>query len=276
MNSIKTILNKTLFLSICFIPILSYSQHNTEKELMENNVKEIFITAREYDDDTIAKEVKSRYILDEFGNSLEYIKYAQDGSINKSSKSYYQDNGKTTIDTTFRDTGEIQSVKVYTKDLDKNTITYSQIKPPNDTLITQIRYRNKKDKDSVVISTKGSKTYLSNKWEYNKDGDLEKTTAYRPDGSIWKLEKIKYRNDGKCTLYFDEKGRKKTKICRDNGEKIIFFYEDSVGYLYGIKLTSKNKGKRVAKRDEKGLVKAVQYLDKKGNIDSEIVYQYVF
>ncbi len=272
----KLNISSLLITTLLLLPIFSFSQIYTESELVENRVKEVNIVAREYVSGKIIKEIKNKDILNEYGNSTDFITYKSNGKVDKNVKSYYVDNGKTQIDTTFTENGNIKYIKVFKKDLKQHKISHYQIIPPKDTVVNQTWYRNKKGQDSVLINTIKSKTFLRKKWEYNEDNILKQTTSYSSDGNVLSIDLIKYKNEDNCIIYFDEKEKKREKKCSNKGEEITYFYFDRIGYLYGIKLFAKNKGKKVVTRDEKGLIKNIKYFDKKKNILSEIVYEYVF
>lgn len=68
-------MSKPFFLFLFFMPIFGYSQLYTESELMENNVKEVQITAREFENGIVVKEVKSKDIVNQYGNSTQYLQY---------------------------------------------------------------------------------------------------------------------------------------------------------------------------------------------------------
>ena len=270
MNLIKRI----ILLNILLIPFLAFSQHYTETELVKNNIKEIKITAREYKNGKVFKEVLNKDKVNIYGNSVEFITYKSNGNIKTNIKSHYINHGKTKIDTTFKDDGRIKHLKVFTKDLEKRTISHYQIYPINDTVVTQIWYKNIINQDSILINNIKSKRYISKKWVYDEDGDLLEKTSYNKDGSLRSIDRLKSRKNGKCKIYFDKNNKKIKKECFKNGEQTTYFFSDKIGYLYGIKLITKNKGKKITTRNKKGLIESIVYFDSKQNALSEIIYEY--
>ncbi len=277
MNLFKTHFKKPTLVLLLQLPLFSFSQAvYSEAELIEYNIKEVNIIAREYINGEIIKEVKVKNVINEYGKSTEFTTYKPDGAIKSLIKTYYIDEGRTEIDTNFREDGTIKDFRIIKESLDRSTISNYQISSANDTLVAQVRYMNKAGKDSLLITTINSKTFVSLKWEYDGKGRLEKSTFYNTDGRVRFIEKVKYENGGKCEVVTNNKGVIRERNCFADGDEVTRFYYDRTGYLYGIKLEKKHLGKRIKERNEKGLVKRVAHFDRKENILSEIIYEYNF
>lgn len=251
-----------------------FSQISTSKELMENEVREVIIFAKQFQNNNLSKVVKSKKTLNEKGKPTLFITYDEIGGIKSEYKTHYINEGKTQIDT-IKDKNVVKSLKIFNEDYENRTITHYQISPMKDTLIFQTWYLNTIGKDSILVNKyKDKKSYIAMKWFYDSKNELLKTESYLENGKINRTENFKYETINDCKIYYDNDSNIKEKKCKENQTEVTYFFKNHTGYLYGIVLNSEIGGKKIVFKSEKGLVDRVQYFDKNLNKLSEIEYFY--
>jgi hypothetical protein len=157
---------------------------------------------------------------------------------------------------------------IYVYDEKKNRTENYQIRN-GDTINGQKRIYNANGKYTKLYDKhkENHKYFLSTEWEYDSNGNTAQIKTYSKFGKLQRFDKYEnvYKKNEFITTIFsnvnDEGFVKKMKKIKKGNVTTTYFYTDSIGYNYGLKISNVNGGMRVQEDDEKGNMKELKIYD---------------
>jgi hypothetical protein len=256
-----------IFLLLTCFASLSFGQFPNEVGTVKSfKIRKMTITATEYENNKIKEK---NYIVNEFdenGNNISFSLLNKKKKLEYFSNTIYFTQEHKEIRKEFNGDSSLLSIYIGIKDTLKNTQTNLQISSNGDTLVYQIRYLNKFGKDSLLYTwTKNSPEFMiTGRWDYDSLGNLLSINS----------QSYYTKQDRDCELRYSLEDKLISKTCNTKEENITYFYEDKTGSLYRVKAYCVAGGKRVATKNEDGLVTNISYTDKKGKILTNIKFEY--
>lgn len=240
------------------------------------------ITAYEINkNDTINKKILVTYLdsLRKVITTENNILNAISGSKSKSNKTHSVIEVNTDslyISTDIDEKGDTIGKLIYVYDDRKNRTENYQIRN-GDTINGQKRLYNESGKYTKLYNKQkeSHKYFLSMEWEYDTNGNTTQCKTYNEIGKLVgfdKYENVYKKNEFITTKssYSNDKGFvKKFKEIKKNNITTTYFYSNSVGYNYGLKLSNVDGGMRIQEDDENGNMKELKMFDDNKNL---IVY----
>ena len=253
-----------------------HSQLKNKKLIVENNIKVKNIAAFEYDNGLLVKEKYHEVKYDKNGNELTFTSFNNDKSIKAYYKSSFSEDGLTEHRTLFDSNGKIKTKLIYIKNLIDRSYRNLQISKNNDTLVHQLRYKDIYTNDSILYWVENGKRKIMYKWFYNSLGQLNYKKIYnKENGELIIKQSYKYYKKKNCLITRNQSNKIISHKCYDGKKTIQKTLRNSVGYLYGIKIKSEKKGKRIETKLDNGLIEKIEYYSKRGEILSRIEFKYV-
>ena len=240
------------------------------------------ITAYEINkNDTINKKILVTYLdsLRKVITTENNILNAISGSKSKSNKTHSVievNTDRLYISTDIDEKGDTIGKLIYVYDDRKNRTENYQIRN-GDTINGQKRLYNESGKYTKLYNKQkeSHKYFLSMEWEYDTNGNTTQCKTYNEIGKLVgfdKYENVYKKNEFITTKssYSNDKGFvKKFKEIKKNNITTTYFYSNSVGYNYGLKLSNVEGGMRIQEDDENGNMKELKIFDDNKNL---IVY----
>jgi hypothetical protein len=237
------------------------------------------ITAYEINkEDTINKKVMVTYLdsLKKIITTENNISNAISGSKSKSNKTHSVtevDSDRLYVLTDIGEKGDTIGKLIYVYDDKKNRTENYQIRN-GDTINGQKRVYNKYGKYTKLYNKQkeGHKYFLSMEWEYDSHGNTTQCKTYNESGKLVgydKYENVYKKNEFITTQssYSDGIGFvKKFKEIKKDYTTTTYYYLNSVGYNYGIKITIVDGGMRIQKEDKEGNLKELKIFDGNKNL----------
>jgi hypothetical protein len=265
---------KFKFLLILLFPLFAISQSKPY-------YKQITTAYEINKKDTINKKIFVTYLdsLRKIITTENNISNAISGNKSKSDKTHSiieVDTDKLYISTDIDEKGDTIGRLIYVYDDKKNRTENYQIRN-GDTINGQKRVYNESGKYTKLYNKqKESHMYfLSMEWEYDTNGNITECKTYNQTGKLIGLDKYEnvYKKNEFITTkssYVNDKGFvKKMKEIKKDNITTTYFYSNSVGYNYGVKISNIDGGMRIQEDDEKGNMKELKILDDNKNL---IVY----
>ena len=237
------------------------------------------ITAYEINkNDTINKKILVTYLdsLRKIITTENNISNSISGSKSNSNKSHSVievDTDRLYISTDIDEKGDTIGKLIYVYDDKKNRTENYQIRN-GDTINGQKRIYNQSGKYTKLFNKhKDSHQYfLSMEWDYDSEGNEIEEKTYNELGKLVgynKYENVYKKNELITTKfsYVNEKGFvKKYKEIKKDSIITTYYYEDSVGYNYGIKIKNVDGGVRIEERDKNDCLKELKIFDDKKDL----------
>jgi len=254
---------KTKFISIFFlIPFILLSQN---KPFYKQTITAYEINKK----DTINKKVFITYL-----DSLRKIITSENNISNaianreKTHSIIEVDTDRLYVSADIDEKGETTGKIVYVYDDKKNQIENYQIRK-GDTVNAQKRTYNEAGNNTKLFNRhKGSNKYfLSMEWDYDYKGNVIESKTYNQLEKLVEYNKYEntYKKDEQIITeftYINDKGFVKThKIIKNGNSKTIYYYKDSAGYNYGLKISFKDGSFSVEERDKDDCLKEYRVYD---------------
>lgn len=265
---------KIKFLLILLFPLFAISQSKPY-------YKQITTAYEINKKDTINKKVFVTYLdsLRKVITTENNISNAISGRKSKSDKTHSiieVETDRLYISADVNEKGDTIGKLIYVYDEKKNRTENYQIRN-GDTINGQKRIYNESGKYTKLYDKhkENHKYFLSAEWEYDSNGNTTQRKTYSEFGKLQgfdKYENVYKKNEFITTIssYVKEKGfvKKMKKIKKDN-VTTTYFYSNSIGYNYGVKISDVDGGMRIQEDDEKGNMKELKIFDDNKNL---IVY----
>lgn len=237
------------------------------------------ITAYEINkNDTINKKILITYLdsLRKVITTENNISNAISGSKSNSKKSHSVievDTDRLYISTDIDEKGDTIGKLIYVYDDKKNRTENYQIRN-GDTINGQKRIYNQSGKYTKLFNKHkdSHKYFLSMEWDYDSEGNEIEQKTYNELGKLVgynKYENVYKKNELITTKfsYVNEKGFvKKYKEIKKDSIITTYYYENSEGYNYGIKIKNVNGGVRIEEKDKNDCLKELKIFDDKKNL----------
>lgn len=266
-NSMKTKFLLILFLSPFFGISQSkpfYKQISTAYEINKK--------------DTINKKVLVTYLdsLRKIISTEKNISNAISGSnpnIDKTHSIIEVDTDKLYISTDINEKGDTIGKLIYVYDDKKNRTENYQIRN-GDTINGQKRVYNESSRYTKLFNKHkdSHKYFLSTEWDYDSRGNEIEQKTYNEFGKLVgynKCENVYKKNEVISTKFSHVNGKgfvKKQKEIKSGNTITTCFYENSVGYNYGLKITIVDGGMRIEERDKNDCLKELKIFDDNKNL----------
>jgi hypothetical protein len=177
------------------------------------------------------------------------------------------------ISTDINSKGDTIGKVIYVYDEKKNRTENYQIRN-GDTLNGQKRSYNKSGKYTKLYNKykDSHKYYLSNKWKYDSNGNTLKSKTYDQNGKLMGIEKFKniYKKDEFISTRSESLNGKefiiKSKEIKKGNVRTIYFYYNSFGFNYGIKINHVSGGYSIEEEDSVGNMKELRIYDNQNNM----------
>lgn len=231
--------------------------------------------------DTINKKILVSYLdsLRKIIATENNISNAISGSILKSGKTHSVievDTDRLYVSADIDQKGDTIGKLIYVYDEKKNRTENYQIRKA-DTINGQKRLYNESGKCTKLYNRRkvGHEYFLSTEWDYDSNGNITQCKTYNESGALVgfdRYENVYKKNEFITTKYSysDHKGFvKELKEIKKDSITTTYFYSNSVGYNYGIKISNVDGGMRIQEEDENGNMKELKIFDSNGNL---IVY----
>jgi hypothetical protein len=265
---------KIIFLLILLFPLIAISQSKPY-------YKQITTAYEINKKDTINKKIFVTYLdsLRKVITTENNISNAISGSKSKSDKTHSiieVDTDRLYISADINEKGDTIGKLIYVYDEKKNRTENYQIRN-GDTINGQKRIYNESGKYTKLYNKhkENHKYFLSMEWEYDSNGNTTQCKTYSEIGKLAgfdKYENVYKKNEFITTKssYVNDKGFvKKMKEIKKDNVTTTYFYSNSVGYNYGVKISNVDGGMRIQEDDEKGNMKELKIFDDNKNL---IVY----
>ena len=241
------------------------------------------ITAYEFNKkDTINKKVmvtlldSLRKIITTENNIQNAISGAK-GNPQKSHAVIEVDNDRLYISADIDEKGDTISKLIYVYDEKKNRIANYQIKN-RDTINGQKRVYDESGKDIRLYNKQkdSHKYFLRMEWEYDANGDMTGAKTYNEAGQLVGLDEYenKRRNDELTVIkssHVNGKGMvKQNKDVKKGNVTTSYFYANTTGYNYGIKIIHMDGGMSIKAVDGDGCFKELQLFDDRKNLIAHV------
>lgn len=263
---------KTNFLLMLFLsPLFVISQN---KPFYKQTITAYEINKK----DTINKKVLVTYLdsLRKIISTENNISNAISGAkpnINKTHSIIEVDTDRLYILSEINEKGDTIGKLIYVYDDKKNRTENYQIRN-GDTINGQKRVYNESGKYTKLFNKHkdSHKYFLSMEWDYDSKGNEIEQKTYNESGKLVGYNKyeIVYKNSEVISTkfsYVNGKGFvKKQKEIKSNNTITTYFYENSVGYNYGLKITNADGGIRIEERDNNDCLKELKIFDDKKNL----------
>ena len=223
--------------------------------------------------DTINKKTFVTYLdsLRKVITTENNISNAISGSKSKSGKTHSIteiDTDRLYISADINEKGDTIGKLIYVYDEKKNRTENYQIRN-GDTINGQKRVYNESGKYTKLFNKhkESHKYFLSMEWEYDSVGNTTQCKTYSEIGKLVgfdKYENVYKKNEFITTKssYVNDKGFvKKMKEIKKDNVTTTYFYSNSVGYNYGVKISNVDGGMRIQEDDEKGNMKELKIFD---------------
>lgn len=266
---------KITFLLILLIPLFAIGQSKP-------HYKQI-ITAYEINKkDTINKQITTTFLdsLRKIITTEDNILNAISGGISKIEKTHSiieVDSDSLYISAEIDKKGNVVQKIIYIYDDKKNrTENYQVIN--EDTITGQKRVYNELGKCTKVYNKKDKshKYFLFNETEYDSSGNPTQEKLYNESGKLIEIEKYENVYNGKEFIITTYKSTgandffvKQSKTIKNDNTATSYFYFNSIGYNYGIKIRYVFGGMAIVEQDENGNMKEWKIFDNNKNL---IVY----
>jgi hypothetical protein len=228
--------------------------------------------------DTVNKKILVTYLdsLRKIITTENNISNAISGSKAKSNKTHSVtevDSDRLYILTDIDEKGDTLGKLIYVYDDKKNKTENYQIRN-GDTINGQKRVYNESGKYTKLFNKQkeGHKYFLSMEWEYDSNGNTTQCKTYNESGKLIgydKYENVYKKNEFITTKfsYSNDNGFvKKFKEIKKDYTTTTYYYSNSVGYNYGIKINTIDGGMRIQEEDEKGNMKELKIFDDNKNL----------
>jgi hypothetical protein len=267
---------KTTFFSLLYViglaPAYLIAQNNPDSLISKNKIKKCIIKAEEFENDSLVQSAKQIEIYNEDGQPSSFTSYDQDDKQTHIYTYYYHDGGLTKETFDINQNGDTAFRQIFKHTQDGRIIENYQIKyKTGDTLVKQKWIKDHQGKDSVLY-TAGK---LMIQWFYDSEGNLIRKKV--DIGNIHQDENYTAKKQNDCTITYNNNGKKKeiiSKQCISGNVKTNYYFKNSTGYLFGIKLIHSEGSKRIETKNEKGLVTEIVYMDAKDHVTARITYTY--
>lgn len=263
---------KTYFLLILFLSSLFAISQN--KPFYKHTTTAYEISKK----DTINKKILVTYLdnLRKIISTENNISNAISGSkahTNKTHSVIDVDTDKLYILSEIDSKGDTIGKLIYVYDDKKNRIENYQIRN-GDTINGQKRVFNESGKCTKLFNKHedSHKYYLSMEWEYDSKGNEIEQKIFNEYGKLVgynKYENVYKKNETVSTKfsYLNSKGFiKRHKEVKSGNTTTTYFYENRVGYNYGIKITNVDGGMKIEKRDKYDNLQELKIFDDKKNL----------
>ncbi len=258
----------SLFTSVIF------SQNNAPELLTKNKITKIIIQGYEYQDNSLIKQTYHVNDIDNYGNTTAFKTYDLNDSLITETNYKISDDGKTRYSTTLDEKGAVNYSHIITKDYENRSIRRLQLNAEGDTLVHQLRIRDKNLKDSILYNIIKNKRIVSYTWNYNDGGMLISKAKFDKNGNLINKDFYTYHINGNCVKMRNENRTVVSNKCIEGNKEIRKFSTNRKGYMSGIKLVLEKGGKSIETRLDNGLVEKKEYFSKKGKLLALLKYTY--
>jgi hypothetical protein len=270
-NPISVKMKYKIILLTFFIPFLGICQ---SKPYYKQTITAYEIKKK----DTISKKVMVTHL-----DSIRKIITTENNILNAISASVYKrdkthsiievNTDRLYISTDINSKGDTIGKVIYVYDEKKNRTENYQILN-GDTLNGQKRSYNKSGKYTKLYNKykDSHKYYLSNKWKYDSNGNTLKSQTYDQNGKLVGIEKFKniYKKDEFISTRSESLNGKefiiKSKEIKKGNVRTIYFYYNSFGFNYGIKINHVSGGYSIEEEDSEGNMKELRIYDNQNNM----------
>ncbi|WP_124019262.1 hypothetical protein [Flavobacterium sp. A45] len=228
--------------------------------------------------DTVNKKIMVTYLdsLRKIITTENNISNAISGSKSKSNKTHSVtevDSDRLYILTDIDEKGDTIGKIVYVYDDKKNQTEYYQIRS-SDTINGQKRVYNEFGKNTKLYNKRkeGHKYFLRTECEYDSNGNTTQSKTYNESGKLIeydKYENVYKKNEFITTKFSSSNGNgfvKKLKQIKKDYTTTTYYYSNSVGFNYGIKINIFYGGMCIQEEDEKGNMKELKIFDDNKNL----------
>lgn len=228
--------------------------------------------------DTINKKILVTYLdsLRKVITTENNISNAISGHRSKNNKTHSVteiDSDRLYILTDIGEKGDTIGKLIYVYDDKKNMTENYQIRI-GDTINGQKRVYNKYGKYTKLYNKQreGHKYFLSSECEYDSNGNTTQCKSYNESGKLVeydKYENVYKKNEFITTQSSSSDGSdfvKKIKQIKKDYTTTTYYYSNSIGYNYGIKISIMDGGMSIQEDDEEGNLKEMKIFDSNNNL----------